>query len=254
MSLAQVQREFVARLRDDAGTTNVHGDATFLRGFAVYHHAFRASLRESLRDVFEQTHGWLGDERFEAAMATHIEANAPRSWTISAYGEGFEATLARLYPDNPEVAELAWLEWTLRRAFDGPDHAPLDLSCAAELDWERVSLKMVPTLIVRPVTTSCAEIWSALSQGEQPARAVALPAGSWLAVWRDELVPRFRVIGALEQEALQMAVEGRSFGELCAGLAERLDAPEEAAGTAGSMLQSWIGDGMIAALIEGDQA
>lgn len=254
MSLAQVQREFVARLRDDGGKTKVDGDATFRRGFAVYHHAFRASLRESLRDLFEQTHGWLGDERFEQAMAAYIEANAPRSWTISAYGEGFEATLAGLYPDNPEVAELAWLEWTLRRAFDGPDHPPLDLSGAAELNWERVGLAMVPTLVMRPVTTSCAEIWTALSQGEEPAKAAALPDGSWLAVWRDELTPRFRVLGALEQGTLQMAIDGCTFGELCEALADRLDDPADAAGTAGSMLQSWIGDGMIAELNEGDVA
>ena len=254
MTLAQTQREFTARLRNDRAVLNVRGDAGFRRGFAVYHHAYRAALRESLRASFEQTHTWLGDDRFEEAMAAHIAAKSPSSFTISAFGEDFDVTLAHLYRRNPEVAELAALEWALARAFDGPDSPPLGLSLAEPRDWEQARFTLVPTLAMQPVTTNCAPIWTALSQGEVPPKAEVMGGGHWLAVWRDDLTSRFRVIDALERGAIRMAGEGESFGRICEWVTIVAGDDADAATIAGSMLHVWISDGLIASVAGGTQS
>jgi hypothetical protein len=90
----------------------------------VYHYAYRAQLLECLRYTFERVWAWLGDSGFEDAARRHIEAHPPHSWTLSDYGNEFDRTLSGLYPDDREVAELAWLDWPLRRAFDGRMRQP----------------------------------------------------------------------------------------------------------------------------------
>jgi hypothetical protein len=78
-------------------------------GLTVYRHAYRAQLVACLRDTFEQTWSWLGDDGFDAAAASHIAARPPSGWTLDAYGEDFPQTLAGLYPDDPEPN---WPGWT----------------------------------------------------------------------------------------------------------------------------------------------
>jgi hypothetical protein len=164
MNLETLQADFCAYLRDrpNAIEPQITGD------LAVYHHAYRAQLLACLRDTFEKTWSWLGDDPFEDAARAHIEAHPPHSWTLNLYGEGFDATLARLHPDDAEIAELAWLEWTLRRAFDGQDADPIDRARLAEIDWDNAVLHLVPTLRLGTVTTNCAAIWAALSEEQPP--------------------------------------------------------------------------------------
>ena len=56
-------------------------------------------------------------------MVAHVARVPPSSWTLDAYPRDFPATLAPLYPDDPEVAELAVLELALAEAFVGADAA-----------------------------------------------------------------------------------------------------------------------------------
>ena len=122
MSLDRLQKDFRDYLldRSDRIAAEVAGD------MAVYHHAYRAQLLGTLRDTFEKSWSWMGDEAFDKAAYAHIEAHPPSSWTLTVYGAGFDRSLAELHPNDPEIAELAWLEWHLRRAFDGPDSDQVD--------------------------------------------------------------------------------------------------------------------------------
>src|SRR5277367_6026658 len=133
MSLLTLQRH----MRDHL-LTGDHGVAGAMRGgadagLAVYHNAYRAQLVDCLRDTYEKLFAWLGDDAFDAAALAHVEANPPRSWTLSDYGATFDTTLAAIYPDDPEVAELAWLDWTLRRTFEAADCDPIDAAGLADV-------------------------------------------------------------------------------------------------------------------------
>lgn len=118
MSLLELQRSFHRYLVDAPnelpGSVSVQGRP----GLGVYHNAYRAQLVAALKDSYERLWAWLGDESFEQAARAHVEAYPPHSWTLGDYGDAFSHTLSKLYPDDIEIAELATLDWALRRAFE----------------------------------------------------------------------------------------------------------------------------------------
>ncbi|MBL0966775.1 DNA-binding domain-containing protein [Blastomonas sp. UPD001] len=249
MNLRQLQDDFCSYLRSDGAVTLASVAPAAQRGLGVYHFAHRATLGAALGDVFERTHAWLGDARFDHAAARHIALHPPASWTLADYGAGFEETLAGLYPDHPEVAELAWLDWTLRVAFNGPDCPDLDLASLAGVDWDSARLVINPTLAYRPIVTNVALIWQALDDGEpDPPPAERLPTPAVLTVWRQGLMPRFQTIEALEHEALAVAMRGGSLGEICSILAKGPTGSDAAATQAGAMLQRWMSEAVLVAL------
>lgn len=249
MKLADIQRGFTAYIRGGGEDEMEIVAPQSLRGLPVYHYAYRASLIEALRDVFERTQAWLGDEFFDEAARAHIARHPPNSWTMSDYGVGFEETLDSLYPDNPEVAELAWIDWSLRIAFNGPDAAPLDVTSLAEVDWDAARLHLAPTLVMRSVTTNCAALWGALTDDNpEPPAAEISEKPVMLTVWRHDLMPRFHSVTDEEHEALVMARDGVPFGAICARLAEGAEDEADVAERAGAMLGRWITEGVLVAV------
>lgn len=245
MSLADIQRDFHAWLSHGAPDAEPHVPEPARRGLAVYHHAYRANLVDCLSDSYERTHAWLGDEAFDATARRHIEEHPSRSWTLGDYGAGFSETLAGLYPEDPEVAELAWLDWTLRRAFDGPDSPALDTASLGEIDWEDALLRIAPTMSVRRLATNAAAIWSALAAKTEPPAPLRLDSAAAVTVWRQGFSPRFLTVSDSERHALGLAMAGLPFGDICDELTE--DFPDDEAATAfvGAMLARWLAEGVV---------
>jgi hypothetical protein len=254
MSLIELQRGLRDRILSDRApfadhVAARHGAPAETR-LDVYHHAYRAQLVACLRDSFEKTHAWLGDQAFDDAARAHIEAHPPSSWTLGDYGPDFPDTLKALYPDDPEVAELAWLDWSLRRAFDGQDAEPISQEALAAIDWDAAVLALPPTLVVGEVTTNCALIWGAIAEDQTPPPAERLPAPAAIRVWRLELSPRYRTIEAPERKAIAMVTAGAPFGQVCAMLSEGLD-EAAAAQSLGALLATWLQDGLICGVVGG---
>jgi hypothetical protein len=248
MTLIETQRRFSTWLGGGETDISAMMGPRARRGLAVYRHAVGATLTAALRDSFEKTHAWLGDAAFDAAATAHTQTRPSTSWTLSDYGEGFEATLADLYPYDPEVAELAWLDWSLRRAFQGPDSAAIDPAGLAGIDWDAAILCCAPTLARRRIVTNAAAIWRALSAGEAPPLAANLDGPAGLIVWRQGLEPRFRTIDPIEQASLESALAGEDFATVCEVTA-RADPLGDPARRAGEMLAQWLGEGLIVGVI-----
>jgi hypothetical protein len=244
MTLLELQRGLRDHILSGAGEITPQLGRRPAAGLAVYHHAYRAQLVACMRDTFEKTWAWLGDEAFDAAAHHHIEVHPPSSWTLDDYAADFDATLRALHPADPEVAELAWLDWTLRRAFDGPDADPITQEALATVDWEHAVLTLVPTLEVGEVTTNCAAIWGAIAEDRTPPPAERLPAPAAIRVWRHGLSPLYRTIERPERDALAMAQAGASFSQICAMLSADVD-EAQAAQRIGALLASWIQDGLV---------
>lgn len=244
MSLLTLQRGFRDHILAGAAAPLPSVAPEAEPGLAIYRHAYRANLAACLRDTYEKTLAWLGYEAFDAAAIRYIEAHPPSSWTLSDYGADFTQFLGDFYLEDPEVAELAWLDWALRRAFDGADAQSIAAEALAEVDWEDAVFVLVPTLVLGKVVSNCAAIWGALAQGETPPSAVALPGPAAIRVWRSSLSPRYRTIEDFEHAALALALEGSSFAEICAALAEG-EEDEEAAARLGALLCAWLLDGLI---------
>ncbi|WP_159982620.1 MULTISPECIES: DNA-binding domain-containing protein [unclassified Novosphingobium] len=244
MNLAALQRDFRGWLVEGSDDAASRIGAAARPGLAVYQNNYRTQLVACLAETYGHTHAWLGDDAFLAAAITHIDASPPHAWTLDAYPEGFAVTLAGLYPDDGEVAELAALEWALSRAFTAPDAAPMTPGDLAAVDWDTAIIRFTPSLDIIPAATNAAAIWSALAAGETPSTAERLPEPAALVVWRQDFAPSFRTIDAVEEQAIIRCAARQDFTALCGSLIETLG---ESAGIdrAAALLGQWIGDGLI---------
>lgn len=226
----------------------VPGGIGIARRLHIYHHAYRARLVDALRDTFGHTATYLGDDWFERDAARYVELSPSRRPNLNDYGEGLPAWWAQHYPNDPDIAELATLDWTLRRAFDGPD-APLlalaDLATVAPDAWARIGFTLNPTVRLLHFSRNTLALWSALDRGETPPPAVAQAAD--VLVWRQAQQPHFRSLGALESLALARLQSGLGFAAMCGDLAlqfQQADVPVEA----GTLLRRWVEEGVLSAI------
>lgn len=254
MSLAAKQQAFMAAILDDEAPLPGGWSARHGAGLAIYRNNYRSALVEALAATYERTLKWVGEESFRRAAAHHLILHPPGGWTIDDAGAGFERTLAELFAKDPEVAELAALEWAMHRAFVAADAAPLAAADFAaqtaefgEEEWGALGFAFVPGTAVLAVGHDIGALWSALGAEPFAAPDLALAEAHRLIVWREGLRPVFRLADMAEGEALAAAQGGSNFGDLCAGLVERLG-PDEGVARAGALLGRWLQDGLIAGL------
>lgn len=252
--LAQQQAAFMAQVLDDEAVLPPGWTARHEAGMAVYRNNYRTALVEAMRATYERTARWVGADAFARAAAHHLILHPPNSWTLDMIGAGFPRTLAELFAQDPEVPELAELEWAMHCAFSAADAAPLDgLGLAAataafsEEDWGAMRIAFVPGCAVVPASHDLAALWQALADDPFVAPDYALAAPVCLQVWREGLSPVFRPVEITEGGALEMALGGASFGEVCAALVEALG-EDAGVARAGALLGEWIGDGLVASV------
>lgn len=245
MSLYAAQRAFLDEISGD-------DDAPpWSPGMAIYRNAYRARLSDALATSFERTKRWVGDDAFAAASAHYIIVSPPSRWSLDDYGQQFPEVLAELFAQNPEVGELAWLEWHMQRAFAARDQSVLDLAgltaaAGNGFDFENAPLALVASFSARHVTTACTTLWLALAGEDGDAVEPAmLPCPAQLIVWRTVFAPHFRLLEPLEQAALEAVGNGESFGQICSLLAQQVG-DEQAAAVAGGFLSLWIAEGLLA--------
>ena len=243
MNLAMMQRDF-RRWLTTGDTPSAHRLADDRRGLDVYQNNYRVQLMGCLEATYPHLRTFAGDGAFRHAATHHVQRQPPRAWTLDAYGAGFEATLRAVFPDNPDLHELAWIEWALATAFVARDTAPLDPARLARVDWDRARLGFAPSLQMARLTTNAADIWSALQKGRTPPVSTMLPAPAGVTIWRRGLVARLRVLAAADFEALQLARTAGSFDALCTRLVDRLGADDGVA-RAGALLADWIANELL---------
>lgn len=242
MSLLALQQDFRLWLEHEDGQAAARLGGG--EGLHVYLNNYRASLMACLTENHGKLALWLGDAAFERAMIAHIRNAPPTSWTLDDYGADFHETLARLYPNDPEIADLARLERALTDAFVGQDHTPPDPAFWASVDWDAAVLVFAPTVTLIEMRSNATDIWSALNAGTPPPAAAHVPNASACLVWRQDFISCFRPLDADEFEAISCAMNGTSFADLCQRLSDRLG-PEAGAAAAGELLARWIRDQIV---------
>ncbi len=253
-TLAVRQADFMAQVLDDerplpAGWTPRHA-----AGLAIYRNAFRVRLVDALRETYERTARWVGEDAFRAAAAHHVIQTPPNSWTLDHVTEGFVEVLEQLFAGDPEVAELAWLEWAIHRAFVAADIAPLDAAGFAaassgfgEEDWAGLRVEFLPSLYLRVLGHDVGALWNALASDDFAVPNYALPVPVPMLVWREDLRPTFMSFDNAEGQALRQMLDGENYGEMVQRLAGQIG-EEEAVMQSGAMLGGWLGNGLIAGL------
>ncbi|HZW20837.1 DNA-binding domain-containing protein [Noviherbaspirillum sp.] len=244
MTLAELQRDFRAWLVSASDESAARLGGGKRAGLAVYQNNYRAQLVGCLEQSFPQVRAWMGAEAFHYAAVSHIDRHPPHSWTLDAYADNFGATLAALFPRNPDIHELAWIEAALTTAFVARDAAPVAAADLANIDWDAARLLLAPSLLTLPATTNAAGIWSALHEGRDRPEAEMLAQPCALLVWRRGFVSRLHTVDMLEHEAILHVQANGSFHALCEMLVGRVGESEGVI-RAGAMLAGWIGSELV---------
>ena len=243
MTLLALQCDFRDWLKSGGEQQAARFPESARAGLAIYQNNYRAQLTDCLEESFPATLAWLGGEAFHAAVVAHVEAAPPSSWTLDLYPRDFPATLRNLYPDDPEVGDIAMIEFALGEAFVANDAPPLALDLSL-VDWDSARFGFVPSLAIYKLATNAPAIWSAIIAGEDPPAATILRKDSAVIVWRTDETCRFRSIDMPESDALSyLSAPGTTFGSFCNS--GRAHAEE-----IGQWLSQWIADGIIAQIAE----
>ncbi|MNU94206.1 hypothetical protein D3C71_841630 [compost metagenome] len=216
--LAAAQRHFADRVLANALPPEMPEDLITGR-LPIYHHAYRARLAEVLADTYAKTCLYMGSDTFEAHARDYAVAHPPRTRSLNRYGEGLVGTLRAAYPDNPELHELAQLDWDLRTRFDSADVSTLETAAAQASDtWTTRPGVLHPSALLRAITTNVVGVWNAIHTDDDVPEAVALPAPATLLVWRKGHQPHFRTLDAAEAAWVQALHAGASVHDACAAL------------------------------------
>ena len=229
-----------------AALVRVRAGADGAQRLGIYHHAYRARLVEVLADSFAKTCLFMGSDTFDHDAAAYAVAHPPTLRSLNRYGADFPGYLATLYPGNPELRELAQLDWDLRTCFDGPDHPALstdDATRDAHGAWLARTHPLHGSVRLRPVHTNVVKLWQAIEADTEVPPALRHEQASSLLVWRKQLQPHFQTLDPEQAHFVQHLATGASINAACAELAQAdaLPEPEQLA----CWLRNWLQEGWL---------
>ncbi len=251
MNLAELQHDFRQWLVTSSDKVGQHLDERVAHGLAVYQNNYRVQLVGCLEASYPLLLVHMGAEAFRRVAVTHIDDHPPHAWTLDAYGADFGNTLRDRFPNNPDLHELAWIEWALSEAFVAPDTETLSQDALAQLDWDTARLKLNPSLREHVATTNAYALWSALQDGTDVPGSVMLDATGGLVAWRRGFSCRLRQVDAIEFAALSSLRDDDRFASLCDDLVDHLG-EELGIAKAGALLADWIAAGIVIDVHAGD--
>lgn len=253
--LAQRQAAVLGAILDEEAALPEGWGERQARGLAIYRNNYRSALVEALRSTFERTERLVGADAFARAAAHHCIMHPPSGWTLDLVGEGFAETCAALFAGDPDVVELAALEWAMHLAFTARDAVALTPEGFAattahfgESEWDRLSLALVPSLRCVAATRDLVRLWSSLA-GDGDAELVPLDAPQLAVVWREGERPVFVLRPEWEGSAINAFGADASWGEVCGTLASSLG-EERGIVEAGAMLARWVAEGWVEAIAQ----
>jgi hypothetical protein len=239
-------------LGEESGVTAAIVDAPPLpaaQRLAIYRNAYQVRLIDALHETYPILHGLLGDEAWVELGQAFVAAHPSVFRSIRWYGRELPDYLAASapYSEAPILAEVALLEWTLAEVFDATDAPALArtaLSAVEPSAWGFLTLEFHPSLRLLALSWNSAAVWKAMTQDETPPRPEIAPAPMPWLLWRQSLQNYFRSMNAVESTALDSALRGRNFAQLCEDLVALLP-QEEIPAAAASLLGTWADSGII---------
>jgi len=218
--------------------------------FKIYQDAYRLRLTEFLSSDYPALRVILGDDDFNTLAAAYIEDTPSFHRNARWYGRGLPDFMRVHEPwqDCRAVTDLSLFERALADAFDAADCEALEASAlgsvAAE-DQPKLRFSFQPGLSVLSLAQGTAAVHQAVSEDSEVPTPSATEEETVL-IWRDCSQQSFyRVLEENEALALDSAVAGGTFAEICGLLSLRM--PEDAAvNEAAVFLIRWFTDGLIA--------
>ena len=256
-SLVQRQEAFLRSILDADAPLPDGWSNRQTAGMAVYRGNYRSALMGALAETYERTARYAGENAFRQASINHAIKHPPSGWTIDEAGAEFDKTCEQMFDKNPEITELAWLEWAMLALATAPNTAPMapaDFAAASadfgDEDWGGLRLSFQPRATARLVEHDLTALWQSLSADGEQRPDPRLPSPATCLVWREGERPTFILVEADHAPAFSAMQNGASYGELIGVLigddAEPSpDAIQGAAMRAGGMLGRWLQEGIV---------
>jgi hypothetical protein len=204
MKLAAIQAIFWQALHGESV------DPSFIAGpnrLKVYANMFLFRQVDALRTDFPDTAKQLGDSAFLEAARGYLREHPSEHPDLGRLGYRFAAFLKEKDGAPPGVGDLAALEWARSEVFVEAEAEPI----GPEEFARSLEVRLVPALRLVGRT----------------------------AVWRRGFEVQEAELSPEEARALERALEGASFEEICAAFGDPTSAFEA--------LQTWIGEGWLSA-------
>ena len=216
----------------------------------AYYNAYRIRLIDALAVDYPALEKTLGREAFEYLALDYLQRYPSRQPSVRWFGQHLPAYLGEYYrgEDAEFMCELANYEWAQATVFDASDSVELfqleDMAQVAAEAWPQLTFEFKAALLWLDLHWNVPQIETALDNGQElPQRQRREIAQRWL-LWRRDYKTHWRSLDVHEAWALEQAVNGTNFAEICEGLLEWVDAQQVALVAAG-FLKQWIGDQLL---------
>lgn len=255
-ALEQVQAQFLQFIL--SGNSDIYEEVVHTKQvpvatrLAIYREAYRLRLIESLTITFPAVLAYLGTEAFEEVCTAYIEACPSTYRSIRWFGDELPEFLKNYYDKKYSfLAELAHFEWHMTLAFDAEDTRILsiaDMAAVAPELWADMHFSLHPSIQRLHYHWNAVPLWSALiNDKELPDLQNNSIATTWI-LWRTpDYIIQFYSVSEEEAWAMDALGQQYSFGQLCEGLCQWVNA-EEVGMRAASYLKKWIQNGMVSEL------
>jgi len=258
-ALTELQQGFQQYLLHDQSGFEQHivgtQEAQAEHRLAVYFNAYRARLIECLATDFRGLQKLLGEETFEDLALKYLQQHPSKNPSVRWIGQHLAQFLASQSPwsEQPWLAEMAQFEWHQSLVFCGPEphQEPIGADALQNVEaqhWPGLRFSIIDNLQFQDTLWNAIPLWMQLENGDPVDAATATTSPQRWAIWRPQADPHWRSLEVHEAWALEQAQNGSDFGALCEGLTEWIDA-EHTPMAAASLLQQWIQDRWIEALI-----
>jgi hypothetical protein len=253
MHLLELQNAFQHYLTDDVKGVSIFASVAPLASgdvadrLNIYHHAYRARIREALASQFPNLKKLLGSEQFAHHVDGFITEHPSTFRNMRWLGDKFSDYLDKAAPKKPIYADMADFEWHLGLAFDAADTPIITLQHLSEISpdlWGGLRFQWHPSVYLKNAQVNVIEAWKAMETGTH--FTLSAEPLTYL-IWRKDLVSQFKSTTAIEASAIAFMQQNHTFGELCEFLSAQL-AEDKAIEMAAGLLADWLQQEMLVEL------
>ena len=228
-------------------------DALAEHRLGTYYNAYRIRLIDCLAVDYSALEKYLGREAFENMALDYLQHYPSTHPSVRWFGRNLPTYLQQHDIGDPAefVQEMASYEWAHTTVFDAADSAQLfqleDMAQVPAEAWPRLRFEFQPAMAWLDLYWNVPLLKTALDDAtELPPQQRADYPQRWL-LWRQDMKTHWRSLEVHEAWAIEQAVNGANFAEICEGLLEWIDESQVALVRAG-FLKQWVNDKLIASL------
>lgn len=255
--LKSLQQSFMAHLAsNDTGIESdicQQGSVSIQDRLAIYGHAYRTRLKETLQTDHPILEKYLGCEQFNHMSTAYTNGYPSNTHSLRHFADHLPTFLAENEPFQQSLilSELARFERRLLDSFDAANATAIPVTALSKIpaaQWPIMHIRFHPSLQLFKSEWGAVRCWQALKTEKTPPEQANASLEHWV-LWRNQKqITEFKCVSPLEYQLLSQALLGQNFSSICDAILLHL--PEnEAVNFAVNTLKSWLNSHWITQLV-----